>query len=47
LRSLDERIGGLLERKDVRLDEASQAHLVETRARIGKVLDASLELPRP
>jgi hypothetical protein len=47
LRSLDGRIATLLARQDVRLDEASRAHLAEARARIGKLLDASLQLPRP
>jgi hypothetical protein len=47
LRSLDGRIATLLARQDVKLDEASRAHLAEARARIGKLLDASLQLPRP
>ncbi|MFN6191125.1 MAG: zinc-dependent metalloprotease [Planctomycetia bacterium] len=47
LRGLDARIGTLLAKNDVRLDDYSRAHLTELQARIKKVLDASLELPRP
>jgi hypothetical protein len=47
LRSLDVRIGTLLAKNDVKLDDYSRAHLGELQARIRKVLDASLELPRP
>jgi hypothetical protein len=47
LRSLEERIGRLLDRADVALDDVTLAHLRETRSRIRKILDASLELPRP
>ncbi len=47
LRSLDIRIGALLAKADVKLDDYSRAHLFETQARIRKVLDASLQLPRP
>jgi hypothetical protein len=47
LRSLDARIGTLLAKNDVKLDDYSRAHLTELQARIRKVLDASLELPRP
>jgi hypothetical protein len=47
LRSLAGRIGGLLGKADVKLDAPSKAHLEELQARITKVLDASLELPRP
>ena len=47
LRLLDERIGAALAKADVKLDNYSRAHLVELKARIGKILDASLELPRP
>ena len=46
LRSLDGRIGALLAKPDVKLDDYSRAHLVETQARIKKVLDASVTLPR-
>ena len=46
LRSLDSRIGALLAKPDVKLDDYSRAHLVETQARIKKVLDASVTLPR-
>lgn len=46
LRSLDSRIGALLAKGDVKLDDYSRAHLVETQARIKKVLDASVTLPR-
>ena len=47
LRGLDARIGTLLAKNDVKLDDYSRAHLTELQARIRKVLDASLELPRP
>ena len=47
LRSLDGRIGALLARADVKLDDYSRAHLGEMQGRIRKILDASLELPRP
>ena len=47
LRSLDVRIGTLLAKNDVKLDDYSRAHLGEMQARIRKVLDASLELPGP
>jgi len=47
LRSLEGRIGTLLAKNDVKLDDYSRAHLGELQARIRKVLDASLELPRP
>ena len=47
LRLLDERIGAALAKADVKLDNYSRAHLVELKARIGKILDASLELSRP
>lgn len=46
LRSLDSRIGALLAKGDVKLDDYSRAHLVEAQARIKKVLDASVTLPR-
>ena len=46
LRSLDGRIGALLAKGDVKLDDYSRAHLVELQARIKKVLDASVTLPR-
>jgi hypothetical protein len=47
LRGLDARIGTLLAKNDVKLDDYSRAHLTELQARVKKVLDASLELPRP
>ena len=47
LRSLDGRIGALLAKNDVKLDDYSRAHLGELQARIRKVLDASLELTSP
>jgi hypothetical protein len=47
LRGVDARIGALLARGDVTLDSYSRAHLVDMQARIRKVLDARLELPRP
>jgi len=46
LRSLDGRIAALLAKPDVKLDDYSRAHLVESQARIRKVLDASVTLPR-
>ena len=47
LRSLEGRIGALLAKNDVKLDDYSRAHLGELQARIRKVLDASLELNSP
>ena len=47
LRSLEGRIGTLLAKNDVKLDDYSRAHLGEMQARIRKVLDASLELTSP
>ncbi|NBW86523.1 MAG: DUF5117 domain-containing protein [Planctomycetia bacterium] len=47
LRALDGRIAALLAKGEVKLDEPSRSHLVETQARIRKVLDAGLELARP
>jgi hypothetical protein len=47
LRTLDEKIGGLLDRKDVTLDDTSRAHLTDLQARIQAVLDADLQLSRP
>ncbi|MEX1224951.1 MAG: zinc-dependent metalloprotease, partial [Pirellulales bacterium] len=46
LKQLQERIDKLLGGK-VKLDPYSQAHLEETSARIGKVLDAKLTIHRP
>lgn len=47
LRSLEGRIGALLAKNEVKLDDYSRAHLGELQARIRKVLDASLELTSP
>ncbi len=47
LRAVAGRIKTLLAKADVKLDDASLAHLVELDGRIQKVLDARLELPRP
>ena len=47
LRSLEGRIGTLLAKNDVKLDDYSRAHLGEMQARIRKVLDASVELTSP
>jgi hypothetical protein len=47
LRDLGGRIDGVLAKQDVKLDDYSRAHLVDLAARIRKVLDASIELPRP
>jgi len=47
LRLLDTRIATLLAKADIKLDDYSRAHLGEMQMRIRKVLDASLQLPRP
>lgn len=47
LRNLAGGIDALLAREDLSLDPVSRAHLGELRARIEKVLDARLDLPRP
>ncbi|MFM8803611.1 MAG: zinc-dependent metalloprotease [Planctomycetia bacterium] len=47
LRALDGRIGTLLAKNDVKLDDYSRAHLGEMQARIRKVLDSSVQLPSP
>jgi hypothetical protein len=47
LRGLETKIGTLLAKNDVKLDDYSRAHLGEMRERIRKVLDASLQLPSP
>jgi hypothetical protein len=47
LRSLESRIGTLLAKNDVKLDDYSRAHLGDLQGRIRKVLDASLELTGP
>ena len=47
LRSVDAGIEALLVKQDLALDAATKAHLGELRARIDKVLDAELVLPRP
>jgi hypothetical protein len=47
LRSLDAQIETLLAKQEVKLDAPSRAHLADIRARIDKVLDADLVLPRP
>ena len=47
LRGLSGRIAALLAKGDVRLDDYSRSHLEQAKARIDKVLDASIELPRP
>jgi len=47
LRSIDARIAALAGKADVKLDATTGAHLGEMQARIRKVLDASIELPRP
>ena len=47
LRSLEGRIGTLLAKNDVKLDDYSRAHLGEMQSRIRKVLDASFELTSP
>ena len=47
LRKLVAGIDALLSKEDVKLEQMSRAHLVELRARIMKVLDAGIDLPRP
>ena len=47
LRALEGRVGALLVKNDVKLDDYSRAHLVDMQARIRKVLDASIQLPGP
>ena len=47
LRTIDGRIGALLTKAEVALDPYSVAHLSDTQARIRKVLDARIDLPRP
>jgi len=47
LRDLAGRIDALLAKGDVKLDDYSRAHLADLAARIRKVLDSSVELPRP
>jgi hypothetical protein len=47
LRSLDAQLEALLANAELKLDAPSRAHLAELRARIDKVLDADLVLPRP
>ena len=47
LRDLDARIDALLAKNDLKLDDYSRAHLAELSARIEKVLDARVALPRP
>jgi len=47
LRKLVAGIDALLAKEDVKLEQMSRAHLVELRARIMKVLDAGIDLPRP
>jgi hypothetical protein len=44
LRGIDQRITALLGKADVKLDDTSRAHLVDTQARIRKVLDAGVEM---
>jgi len=47
LRSLDVKLTAILAKADLKLDDYSKAHVAEMQARIRKVLDARLELPRP
>ena len=47
LGEIGERIDKALERKDVKLDDTTRAHLKESRQRIAKVLDAGLEVREP
>jgi hypothetical protein len=47
LRAVGGRVKSLLAKADVKLDDATLAHLVDLDGRIQKVLDARLEMPRP
>jgi hypothetical protein len=47
LGEIGERIDKALDRKDVKLDDTTKAHLKESRQRITKVLDAGLEVREP
>jgi hypothetical protein len=47
LKEIDGRIGRLLDRKDLAVDDTTRAHLEESRFRIGKVLDAGIQSTEP
>jgi len=47
LSSLKDRIEGLLKRNNIKLDAYSKAHLIESKSRIEKVLEAKLSLLSP
>jgi len=47
LRDLDGRIGAVMAKQEIRLDDVSRAHLTELQARIRAVLDADVQLARP
>ena len=47
LGEIGERIDKALDRKDVKIDDTTKAHLKETRQRITKVLEAGLEVREP
>jgi hypothetical protein len=47
LRQIGDRIGKLLERKDVTIDDTTRAHLEDCRHKIGKVLEAGLDANEP
>ena len=47
LKEIDGRIGKVLERKDVKVDDTTRAHLEECHNRIEKVLDAAFTLNAP
>ena len=47
LKTIDARIGALLARKDVTLDDTTRAHLEESDFKIKKVLDAGIQSNEP
>ncbi|MFO0911132.1 MAG: zinc-dependent metalloprotease [Isosphaeraceae bacterium] len=47
LKQINERIGKVLEQKNLSIDDTTKAHLEETRFRIGKVLDAAVQANEP
>jgi hypothetical protein len=47
LKEIDQRIGKLLARADLKADDTTRAHLEECRFRIGKVLDAGIQANEP
>ena len=47
MEDIGERIGKILDQADSRIDDTTRAHLKESRTRITKVLNASLDLNEP